>query len=78
MAKIAFIEAHMPELRGPKAFQSGRGEGTNAPAAISRAFKDMLRKVKGKRISIIKAQITLTTKADNEIQTEEEKQCLQS
>ena len=66
--KIAFIEGHMPELKGPKAFQSGRGEGTNAPAAISRAFKDMLKKVKGKRISIIKAQITLTTKADNEVQ----------
>ena len=62
--KIAFIEGHMPELKGPKAFQSGRGEGTNAPAAISRAFKDMLRKVKGKRISVIKTQITLTTKAE--------------
>jgi sulfopyruvate decarboxylase TPP-binding subunit len=66
--KIAFIEATLPELKGGRMYQSGRGEGTNAPAAISRAFKDMLRKVKGKRISIIKAQITLTTKADNEVQ----------
>ena len=65
--KLAFIEATLPELKGGKMYQSGRGEGTNAPAAISRAFKDMLRKVKGKRISIIKAQITLTTKADNEV-----------
>ena len=76
--KLAFIEATLPELKGGKMYQSGHGEGTNAPAAISRAFKDMLRKVKGKRISIIKAQITLTTKADNEVQTEEERQCLQS
>ena len=76
--KLAFIEATLPELKGGKMYQVGHGSGTNAPAAISRAFKDMLRKVKGKRISIIKAQITLTTKADNEIQTEEEKQCLQS
>jgi hypothetical protein len=69
--KIAFVEATLPEMKVPKMYQSGRGEGTNAPAAISRAFKDMLRKVKGKRISIIKAQITLTTKADNEVQIEE-------
>ena len=68
--KIAFIEATLPEMKVPKMYQSGRGEGTNAPAAISRAFKDLLRKVKGKRISVIKAQITLTTKADNRI-TEE-------
>ena len=66
--KIAFIEATLPELKGGRMYQSGRGEGTNAPAAISRAFKDMLKKVKGKRISIVKAQITLTTKANNEVQ----------
>ena len=68
MAKIAFIEVFLPELKGGKMNQTGRGEASTAPAAISRAFKDMLRKVKGKRISIIKAQITLTTKADNEVQ----------
>lgn len=65
--KIAFIEGHMPELKGPKAFQSGRGEAAGNAAAISRAVKDMLRKVKGKRVSIIKATITLTVKADSEI-----------
>ena len=57
----------MPELKGGLMYQSGRGEGANAKAAISRAFGNALRKVKGKRISIIKAQITLTTKADNEV-----------
>jgi len=67
MAKIAFVDCTLPELKGGKMYQSGHGTAANAPAAISRAFKDMLRKVKGKRISIIKAQITLTTKADNEV-----------
>jgi hypothetical protein len=66
--KCAFIEATLPELKGGKMYQVGRGEGTNAPAAISRAVKDMLKKVKGKRVSIITARIVLTTKANNEVQ----------
>jgi hypothetical protein len=49
-------------MKVPKMYQQGRGEGTTAPAAISRAFKDMLKKVKGKRVSIINAKIILTTK----------------
>jgi hypothetical protein len=62
--KIALVEATLPELRGGKMYQVGRGEGTNSPAAISRAFKDMFKKVKGKRVSVIKATITITNKAD--------------
>jgi len=69
--KIAFIEAHLPELRGPKAFKSGRGEASNSAAAISRAFKEVFKQVKGKRVSVIKATITLTIKADNEVQIAE-------
>ena len=65
--KIAFIEATLPELKGGKMYQTGRGEGANAKAAISRAMGDILKKIKGKRISVIKAQITLTVKADNEV-----------
>ena len=64
MAKIAFIEAFLPELKGGKCDQSGRGEGANAKAAISRAMGEVLKKVKGKRVSVIQARITLTTKTE--------------
>jgi hypothetical protein len=63
MAKIAFIEATLPELKGGMMYQSGRGEGAHAKAAISRAMGDMLKKIKGKRVSVIQARITLTIKA---------------
>jgi hypothetical protein len=70
--KGAFIEATLPELKGGKMYQSGRGEGANAKAAISRAMGDMLKKIKGKRISIIQARITLTTKVEQEVAHETE------
>ncbi len=70
MAKIAFIEATLPELKGGKMYQSGRGEGANAKAAISRAMGDMLKKVKGKRVSVIQARITLTIKAEETNETQ--------
>jgi len=66
--KVAFIEAFFPELKGGKINQSGRGEGANAKAAISRAFGDMFKKIKGKRVSVIKCTITLTQKADAEVE----------
>ena len=66
--KIAFIEATLPELKGGKMYQTGRGEGANAKAAISRAMGDIIKKIKGKRISIIQARIALTTKAECEVQ----------
>jgi len=50
--KIAFVEATLPEMKVPKMYQSGRGEGANAKAAISRAFGDMFKKIKGKRVSL--------------------------
>ena len=65
---IAFVEATLPEMKVPMMYQSGRGEGANAKAAISRAMGDMLKKVKGKRISVIKCTITLTVKADAEVE----------
>ena len=66
--KVAFVEATLPELKGGKMYQSGRGEGANAKAAISRAFGDMFKKIKGKRVSVIKCTITLTQKADAEVE----------
>ena len=68
--KIAFIECTLPEMKVPKMYQSGRGEGANAKAAISRAFGDMFKKIKGKRVSVIKCTITLTQKADREVEAD--------
>ena len=65
--KVAFVEAFFPELKGGKINQSGRGEAANNKAAISRAFGDMFKKIKGKRVSVIKCTITLTQKADKEV-----------
>lgn len=70
MAKIAFIECTLPELRGGNSRQSGRGEGANTKAAISRAFGDLLKKVKGKRVSVISARVTITTKTESEPEQE--------
>jgi len=70
--KIAFVEATLPELKGGKMYQTGRGEASNSKAAISRAFGDMFKKVRGRRISVIKCTITLTEKADNQIQHTED------
>jgi hypothetical protein len=69
--KIAFIEATLPELKGGRMYQSGIGEGANAKAAISRAMGEILKKIKGKRISIIQARIILATKAENKVIQEE-------
>jgi hypothetical protein len=66
--KIALIEATLPELKGGKMYQTGRGEAAGNAAAISRAFKDLLKKVKAKRVSVIRCTITLTVKAENEVQ----------
>ena len=61
--KIAIVEATLPDLKGGKMYQSGRGEAANNKAAISRAFGDMFKKIKGKRVSVIKCTITLIQKA---------------
>ena len=68
--KCAFIEATLPELKGGKMYQSGRGEGSNSKAAISRAFGDMFKKIGRKHVSVIQARISLTIK--NEASVEEE------
>jgi hypothetical protein len=59
MAKQAYIEGFFPEVKG-RADRVGRGRGSTAKAAISRAIGDLLKQVKGKRIQTIKATITVT------------------
>jgi hypothetical protein len=62
--KIALIESMMPELKGQYIYKTGRGEASNTDAAVSRAFKDLRKQLKGKRASIFKCTITITEKAD--------------
>ena len=66
--KIAYLDAMFPELRGKYIYRTGRGEGSNPKAAISRAMGDLFKGVKGKRWSTIKCTITITEKADAEVQ----------
>ena len=62
--KIAYLDAMFPELKGKYIYRTGRGEGSNPKAAISRAMGDLFKGVKGKRWSTIKCTITITEKAD--------------
>ena len=55
-----------PELKGPSIYKTGKGEGTNAVIAAQRSLKHALKQVKGKRVTIIKATITITEMADAE------------
>jgi predicted GTPase len=66
--KCAFVEAFFPELKGKNIYRTGRGEGANNKAAISRAFGDLFKQIKGKRVMVIKSTITLTVKADTVVQ----------
>ncbi len=68
--KIAFIEASFPELTMPKMYQSGKGEGGTMKVAIRNAVSNLLksRALAHKRITFIKMTVTITEKADNEVQ----------
>lgn len=57
-----FIEATFPELKGGEMYQHAHGEAAGNKAAISRAFKNLLKTIPKKRISVIKATISITTK----------------
>lgn len=59
MIKLATVEAFLPELKGGNIYKVGRGRASTSKAAISRAFGDLLKQVKGKRIHTIKATITI-------------------
>jgi len=56
--KLAIAECMFPELRGGSIYKTGRGEGSNPKAAISRAIGHALKQVRGKRWQTIKATIT--------------------
>lgn len=60
--KHVFIEGFFPELKGSMIYKSAHGEAGSVKPAISRAFGNLLKQVKGKRISTIKATIVITTK----------------
>ena len=55
--KLATLECMFPELKG-NCYRTGRGEGSNPKAAISRAIGHALKQVRGKRWQTIKATIT--------------------
>ena len=59
MAKQAYIEGFFPELKG-NPNRVGRGRGCTAKVAISRAFGQLLKQVRGKRIQTINATVTIT------------------
>jgi hypothetical protein len=58
--KQAHIEATFPELKVKDSFQTGRGRGGSARIAIGRAFGDLMKKVSKKRVSTIKATISIS------------------
>ncbi len=66
MAKQAYIEGFFPEVKGNPA-RVGRGYGSTAKAAISRAIGDLLKQV-NKRIQTIKATIIITERQPQESQ----------
>jgi hypothetical protein len=66
--KLAIAECFFPELKGPAIYRTGRGRGSTARVAIARAFESALRQNKGKRFQSIKATITVTDEANNEVQ----------
>ena len=60
--KHVFIEGFFPELKGPMIYKSAHGEAGSVKPAVSRAFGNLLKQVRGKRISTIKATIVISTK----------------
>jgi hypothetical protein len=66
--KLAITECMFPELKGPAIYRTGRGRGSSPRVAIARAFEHALRQNIGKKWQSIKATITVTTEANNEVQ----------
>ncbi len=57
--KSVAVEAMFPELKGGNIYKIGHGRASTVKAAISRAFGDLLKQIKGKRIHTIKAALTI-------------------
>lgn len=60
--KHVYIEATLPELKGGQMYQTAHGEASGSKPAIARAFRELLKKIPGKRVSVISAKISITTK----------------
>ena len=73
MIKHVLLEAFMPELKG-RCDYVAHGEAASVKPAISRAFGDLIKQLKGKRVSTIKASIIITTRADIDEQIKEGKE----
>jgi hypothetical protein len=56
--KLAIAECFFGELRG-NPNRTGRGRATTPKAAIARAFADVFKQLKGKRITSLRADITV-------------------
>jgi len=63
--KVVTVEAFVPEAKG-NAFFAAKGEGHDWPLATYRALKNLakVKGVKGKRITTIKATISIGTVID--------------
>lgn len=57
--KRAIVEGFFPELKGKFINRTARGTGGSNKVAIARAMGNLLKEVSGKRISVVKATITL-------------------
>ena len=53
------IQATFPEIKGVNT-RSGVGVASTTRAGIARAFEDVLKQVKGKRISVINASLSIS------------------
>jgi hypothetical protein len=58
--KRAIIEVTLPELKGGHMYKTARGTGSSSKVAISRAFGDLFKQTRSKRVSVIRAIITLS------------------
>ena len=59
--KSATVDAMFPELKGGSIYKTGRGRASNSKAAITRAIADLFKQVPGRRITVVKATITIVT-----------------
>ena len=62
--KHVLIEAMFPELKGANIYKNAHGEASGTKPAIARAFRALLSGMHGKRVSVIKATITITTRME--------------
>jgi hypothetical protein len=74
--KRAIVEGFFPEMKG-RCDRTGRGTGSSNKVAIARAFADMFKQTKAKRITIIKATIMLSEVSKCDLCQHEVCQCVE-